>query len=511
MKRKGSRGSKNSQAEDGGKRQRVKGKSASVAVGKGDVNAEMEGAEEKKISEDHPSGYKFSQFLFQRALSFLGTVDQADKKQVITNFTAAYSIFPPSGAILKFIQNKSPNLQSYQFVDEDLRKCVIDHFASHGITVGATQSIVVRNSIWDILPDIYDALQLSRNRKKVLIFVPSFGYYKVPLDLKGIDTMFLSVDENTGKVNPEALRQILKGNEDIGAIIFTNPVNPTGVVYGEQDIDGLAKVLKDYPAVTILADQIFYDICFKEAHPPYSIGAHPLLKHNRVITLDGVSKTKGFGQQKLSFAIGPKDVIDKVANSLSGLTSDAVDVVKESLRTNHNNSAYMARCQNACVERVVFIKNQVETLNNQLSKYFSCQGSEYIKLYNDPQATTVILLDFSGLRGKKWKNNSILKDDVDVANFLLDKANVALAPGETYFIPGDKMLLSMSMVPKFTAEQNYEVVNPDKYKNPEDASIHISEKVIEESFERILEACKGLERQRNGPQTRSSSYGSREI
>ena len=73
-------------------------------------------------------------------------------------------------------------------------------------------------------------------------------------------------------------------------------------------------------------------------------------------------------------------------------------------------------------------------MNQGLKNLFK-EDKVYVKPYIDnPEAGNVYLLDFSGLKGKAREDGSILRTGLDVARFILKNAEVAMVPGECFFM-----------------------------------------------------------------------------
>ena len=129
-------------------------------------------------------------------------------------------------------------------------------------------------------------------------------------------------------------------------IIVNSPANPTGGVVARQQFERLANGLLDQPQVAILSDEIYSDLVFDGA-PFASFLEFPELKE-RVILLDGWSKTYAMTGWRLGYGIWPRDLVDyvrklitvdhscvNVAAQMAGLAAvtgpqDAVEAMRQS-------------------------------------------------------------------------------------------------------------------------------------------------------------------------------------
>ena len=88
-------------------------------------------------------------------------------------------------------------------------------------------------------------------------------------------------------LTPEALRKSLVGHPNVKLLILCNPSNPTGGVYNREQLEGLAKVLRDYPKVAVLADEIYERLVYEGEC--VSFATMPGM-FERTLTVNGFSK-----------------------------------------------------------------------------------------------------------------------------------------------------------------------------------------------------------------------------
>jgi aspartate aminotransferase len=108
--------------------------------------------------------------------------------------------------------------------------------------------------------------------------------------------------------------------------VLNFPNNPTGAICPAEDLAALAKVLRDYPDVWILSDEIYEHLVFDGAHSASIAAVAPDLK-DRTLTLNGVSKAYAMTGWRVGFAGGPADLIgamrDVQGNATSGVCTIA--------------------------------------------------------------------------------------------------------------------------------------------------------------------------------------------
>ncbi len=134
---------------------------------------------------------------------------------------------------------------------------------------------------------IYDAIQAIINPgDEVVIPMPSWVSYSEMVKLaEGVVVPVETKFENRYCITPEELRKALTPKTRM--IILCSPNNPTGSVYSAAELEELVKVLREFPEVFILADEIYNELFYRAA--PVTL-AHFTDLAERLIIINGVSK-----------------------------------------------------------------------------------------------------------------------------------------------------------------------------------------------------------------------------
>ncbi len=158
-------------------------------------------------------------------------------------------------------------------------------FLALGCLVGRGDKVAI------VEPDYFD------NRKLVEFFEGEL----VPVKLD-----YLSKNTCAG-VNLDALEESFK--EGVKLFLFSNPNNPTGVIYSREEIEGIASLAKKYN-VTLLVDQLYSRQIF-DNHPYTHLRALKDRPDN-MLTIMGPSKTESLSGFRLGTAFGSKWIIDRM-------------------------------------------------------------------------------------------------------------------------------------------------------------------------------------------------------
>ena len=96
--------------------------------------------------------------------------------------------------------------------------------------------------------------------------------------------------------------------------MFNSPNNPSGAIYSEEEYRALGAVVKKYPDIYILSDEIYEHINYGTPH--FSIAAIPEL-YDRTITVNGVAKAFAMTGWRIGY-IGAAEWIARARNKMQG-------------------------------------------------------------------------------------------------------------------------------------------------------------------------------------------------
>ena len=172
----------------------------------------------------------------------------------------------------------------------------------------------------------YTLLIFGQPGSEIIFPDPGFVAYKSMIDYTGATAVSLPHRmENNFSFDAEELLSLV--NEKTRLIIFNSPANPTGGVVPKSEYIKLIKGLEKYPNVYILSDEIYSRILFDDnAH--ISLMSFPEIR-DRVIVLDGWSKTYSMTGWRLGYGIFPKKIFnyaEKLAINCHSCVTTAVQL-----------------------------------------------------------------------------------------------------------------------------------------------------------------------------------------
>lgn len=202
------------------------------------------------------------------------------------------------------------------------------------------------------------------------------------------------------------------------AIILCSPSNPTGSVYTKEELSALADVLRKYPRVIIVSDEIYEHINYIGKH--CSISEFEGMKERTAI-INGVSKAYAMTGWRIGFVAGPTWLV-KACNKLQGqYTSGPCSVSQKAAE-----AAYVGTQQPVEDMRKAFQRRR--DLIVELAK--EVEGFEV----NVPQGAFYLLPKCDSYFGKT-DGTTVINDSNDLALYLLDKAHVACVGGDSFGAP----------------------------------------------------------------------------
>lgn len=198
----------------------------------------------------------------------------------------------------------------------ELRRAISNKFKRDNNLDYAPEQIIVstgaKQSIFQVV------MSLVNPGDEVIIPTPYWVSYKEIVKVaEGVPIYVYAKIENDFKITPAQLREAITSRTKL--IMFSSPSNPTGMLYSKEELKGLAEVVKDYPQVVIMADEIYEHINFEGKHQ--SIAQFDFIK-DQVVTVNGVAKGFAMTGWRIGF-IGAPLPIAKACNKLQGQVTSA--------------------------------------------------------------------------------------------------------------------------------------------------------------------------------------------
>lgn len=201
-------------------------------------------------------------------------------------------------------------------------------------------------------------------------------------------------------------------------LILNSPSNPTGVAYSRAELEALAEVLRAHPQVMTATDDIYEHIYWGREPFCSLLTAAPDL-HERVVTINGVSKVYAMTGWRIGYAAGPQKLIGAM-NKLQGQSTSNPCSISQ-----YAALAALTGDQSCVAEMSVAFRQRHDWLVEALNTLpgVSCLPADGA-FYAFPDVSGAIAALDS------------VEDDTSFAEYLLEKSGVAVVPGIAFGAPG---------------------------------------------------------------------------
>ena len=300
----------------------------------------------------------------------------------------------------------------------ELKKAISEKFKRENNLSYSTDQITVGAGGKHV---IYNLMMATLNKgDEVIIPAPYWVSYPDIVMLAGANPIVVECSEEQGfKLTAKDLASVITNNTKW--VILNSPSNPTGACYTEQEIRNLAQVLRRNPHVSVLSDDIYEHIIY-DNFKFFTIAQIPELK-NKVVTMNGVSKSYAMTGWRIGYAAGEKEIIKAISKVQSQSTSNPSSISQAAaVEALNGTQDFISIRSKSFQERRDFVVN---SLNN-------IDGINCLK----PDGAFYVFPSCKGLIGKKDKSGKKLETDTDFVQSLLENNNVAVVQGSAFGLDG---------------------------------------------------------------------------
>jgi aspartate aminotransferase len=265
---------------------------------------------------------------------------------------------------------------------------------------------------------LYNIAQVLLNEgDEVILPAPYWVSYAEIVKLSGGIPVEVSTSiEDDFKMTPQQLEAAITPKTKM--LWYSSPCNPSGSVYSREEFTAIAEVLKKYPNIVIVADEIYEHINFSGTF--CSIASIPGM-FERTITVNGVAKAFAMTGWRIGY-IGASEEFAKACTKLQGqVTSGANSIAQRATIT------AMDADPSVLNEMVSAFKNRRDLVVKLI------QEIPGMKI-NVPEGAFYVFPDVSSFFGKILRGTEIKNAD-DFSMYLLSEANVATVTGEAFGNP----------------------------------------------------------------------------
>ena len=306
----------------------------------------------------------------------------------------------------------------YTAVDgiDELKEAIIEKFSRDNNLDFLKENISVAPGGKTI---IYNAMVATLNPKdEVIIPKPFWVSYPDIVKLAGGTPVTIETSRNSNfKITADDLEKNITKNTKW--IIINSPSNPTGEVYSLEELQSLVSVLKKYPNIYILSDDIYEHLLYEKKEKFTTIGEIDDEINSRTLTMNGVSKAYSMTGWRIGYCGGPKKIIDSMRKLQGQSTSNPSSI-----------------SQWAAVEALngdqSFLKDWLDSFEMRRNKVVeminSAKGLSCLK----PKGAFYVYPSCEDVIGKKLISGEEIKNDEDFAMNLLKNKSVGVVHGSAF-------------------------------------------------------------------------------
>lgn len=283
--------------------------------------------------------------------------------------------------------------------------------AAHGTRLTAENVLVsvgAKHSLFNLFMAVLD------DGDEVIIPSPCWVSYPEIVAMAGGKPVLVDTKPDDGyQLHYDALARAVTPRTRV--IMLNSPCNPTGAVYTREVLEAVARVLREHRDVYAVTDDIYRKLVY--GVPWESLARVAPDVAERVIFVDGVSKSYAMTGWRIGFTGGPKELI-KAMDTLQGQST--------------TNPAAIA--QAAAVAALTGPQESVTAMHAEFDKrrramVDGLRAIPKVELH-EPRGAFYCFPDVSAYVGGK------VKDDLALCEWILEKGRVAVVPGSGFFAPG---------------------------------------------------------------------------
>lgn len=297
----------------------------------------------------------------------------------------------------------------------ELRRAIVDKFKRENGFDYQVEEILVscggKQSFYNLAQAILDP------GDEVVIPAPYWvSYPDMALLAGGVPVIVDAGADQSFKITPAQLEAAL--TERTALVVINSPSNPTGMSYSHAELAGLGEVLRRHPKVVIATDDMYEHIRWSREPFVNILNACPDLAP-RTLVLNGVSKAYSMTGWRIGYAGGPADIIKAMKKIQGQSTSNPTSISQVAAQ------AALEGPQDCIVTMGAAFKERhdyvVKRLNGMAGiECLPTDGTFYVF----PRVQGMI----DAIPG--------VKDDLELAEYLIEQAGVALVPGSAFGLAG---------------------------------------------------------------------------
>ncbi|MGV9383255.1 pyridoxal phosphate-dependent aminotransferase [Nonomuraea sp. NPDC003707] len=339
----------------------------------------------------------------------------------VIGFGAGEPDFPTPGYIVEAAIQAAREPRFHKYTPAgglpELKQAIADKTRrDSGYAVEASQVLVTnggKQAVYEAFATLLDP------GDEVLVVAPYWTTYPEAIKLAGGVQVDVVTDESTGYLASVEQLEAAR-TERTKVLLFVSPCNPTGAVYSREQTEAIGRWAAEH-GLWVVTDEIYEHLVYGGAEFTSIATAVPELG-DRVVILNGVAKTYAMTGWRVGWLIGPSDVVKAATNLQSHATSNVANVSQvAALAAVSGDLSAVAEMRTAFDRR----RQTMVRMLNEIPGVFCPEPKGAFYAY--PSVKELIGKE---LRGRRPRSSG------ELAELILEEAEVAVVPGEAFGTPG---------------------------------------------------------------------------
>ncbi|GAB3211528.1 pyridoxal phosphate-dependent aminotransferase [Marinactinospora thermotolerans] len=254
---------------------------------------------------------------------------------------------------------------------------------------------------------------------EVIVIAPYWTTYPESIKLAGGVPVYVVTDETSGYLATVEQLEAAR-TERTKVLLFVSPSNPTGAVYSPEQVREIGRWAAAND-LWVLTDEIYEHLVYGDARFTSMPVEVPELA-DRTVVVNGVAKTYAMTGWRVGWIVGPKDVVKAAGNLQSHATSNVANVSQ--------------------VAALAAVSGDLSAVD-EMRTAFDRRRRTIVRMLNEipgvvcpePQGAFYAYPSVKGVLGREIRGRRP-QSSGELAELILEQAEVAVVPGEAFGTPG---------------------------------------------------------------------------
>ncbi len=339
----------------------------------------------------------------------------------VIGFGAGEPDFPTPGYIVEAAVEACRDARNHRYTPSgglpELKQAIVEKtLRDSGYEIEAAQVLVTNGGKQAIYEGFATMLDPG---DEVIVPAPYWTTYPESIRLAGGVPVEVLADETQDyKVTPQQLEAARTDRTKV--LLFNSPSNPTGAVYSSDEVEAIGRWLVEHD-LWVMTDEIYEHLVYDGLDTASLPVVVPELV-DRCVIVNGVAKTYAMTGWRVGWMIGPKDLVKAATNLQSHATSNVSNVAQRAaVAAVSGDLSAVAEMKTAFDRR----RRTIVTMLNEIDGVICPEPKGAFYAY--PQVLGLLGRTIDGVTPQT---------STELAELILDKAEVAAVPGEAFGSPG---------------------------------------------------------------------------